>query len=224
MTRGKLMHDWDGIERMKGVTQCQRSCLRELVRANHRASMVRADSRFAARNTEVARMHAETLAMNDELRRSLAQTFAREQPTEAAWIPMDWFISEIGVTYSPAPIPATRVRSGDVLMHARSRGRATASGFHSIALSVTELQVLRDARESLVHAGGAFCRTLALDTLNDRRTWRRRRNGTYKPALFIVRPVRPETVWRSIDANSVDAAIFELLGSVGCRMPQRKDG
>jgi hypothetical protein len=215
---GDVRDDYEAVNRMKGITEIQRSCLIELVLANHRADIVRADAYFAARNPEIARMHARTMAMNAELRQSLAQTFALEQPSEAAWIPMGWFLQWAGVTYSLGAVPGTRVQAGDVLQ------QQPESGFHSIALSVIELEVLRSGSEPFVNASGSgsgSAVTAALEILRDRRRWRRRPNGTFRPALFIVRPVEPEQVWLSVQAPSVDAAIFDLLGSVGGRMPSQ---
>lgn len=128
-------------------------------------------------------------------------------PERPLWIPTTWMGG-----YAAESIGGTRVRRGDAVLS------NTARGYLCLPLSVPELELLRAAYDALRPLDPEYEGVIG-GVLNDRKRWGRRRDGSYRPVLYIVRPVRPESVSAPLSAPSHDAAIFELLYDVGCRMP-----
>lgn len=122
-------------------------------------------------------------------------------------------------------IPGTPVEAGDAIVidpqgvPPRVRGRIvplTLEGHHGVraafdAASYRDWPIV----DSHIDAD-RFWRT-PTEYFRDKKRWGLKRK-VWTPYAFVVKGVHPSERW-SVRANSDDAAIFELLSEVGCRMP-----
>ena len=146
-------------------------------------------------------------------------------PAAPEWAPDRAEVALVGV-------PGTRIRAGDVVVRAHILTSGIPTGCIAIPLTREELEVMRTAHYASYTSGGAdglrswlrpivrepIADSFSAAVLRDRRRWVGLRMG--RAPLVILRRVAPGPIAVSVDASSDDAAIFVLLGEVGCRMPK----
>jgi hypothetical protein len=118
-------------------------------------------------------------------------------------------------SYVAQDVPGTRVRAGDVLVTAGQH-----KGLLRIPLTLDEIRVLRPLRDTFVQIGVG--RDFVKYVLGRTERYGRRRDGTFRRVLYILRRPTPSAV-TPIVAASDDEAIRELLAAAGWRQLKEDD-